>query len=335
MRVLFPSRPFEPGSVDPAFAAERAAAEAAGLETLLVDGEALDDGCFDQAVRRLPDVGQDDLVVFRGWMMRADTYAALHEALARRGYRLINDPAQYRHTHHLPESYEVIREHTPRTAWTTSGRELELAAVMHLLAPFGDAALIVKDYVKSQKHYWHEACFIPSARDAEAVRRVASRFLELQDDGLTGGLVFRELVELEPLTTHSKSGMPLTKEFRTFFLDRQPLVSAEYWEEGAYDEQRPPRDLFVEVAARVNSRLFTMDVAHDKAGRWIILELGDGQVAGLPGRLDPSRFYAALAARAALTRRVRAASCSAPSLHVAGAEATWWRSRAGPRWARR
>jgi len=168
---------------------------------------------------------------------------------------------------------------------------------MEMLTPFGDAPLVVKDYVKSQKHRWNEACFIPSARDSEAVRRVASRFIELQDASLTGGLVFREFVELEPLTTHSKSGMPLTKEFRTFFLDNRPLVSIEYWEEGEYDNERPPSELFLDVAARVKSRFFTMDVARSNDRRWIIMELGDGQVAGLPDRLDPNRFYGALAAR--------------------------------------
>jgi hypothetical protein len=32
-------------------------------------------------------------------------------------------------------------------------------------------------------------------------------------------------------------------------------------------------------------------------GTWQIVELGDGQVAGLPERLDVTTFYAALAAR--------------------------------------
>jgi len=168
---------------------------------------------------------------------------------------------------------------------------------MELLAPFGDVPVIVKDYVKSQKHSWKEACFIPSARDAEVVGRVAGRFIELQGDGLAGGLVFRRFLELEPLTTHSKSGMPLTKEFRVFFLDGQPLLSVEYWEEGEYSDERPPSDLFLDVAARVKSRFFTMDVARTVGGRWIIMELGDGQVAGLPNRLDPNGFYEALAAR--------------------------------------
>ena len=142
-----------------------------------------------------------------------------------------------------------------------------------------------------------DACFIPSARDADAVRRVATNFVELQSDNLTGGLVFREFVELEPLTTHSKSGMPLTREFRIFFLDGRPLVTAEYWEEGEYGGELPPAGIFSDVAAQVHSRFFTMDVARRSDGRWIIMELGDAQVAGLPERLDPQQFYLELFAR--------------------------------------
>jgi hypothetical protein len=37
-----------------------------------------------------------------------------------------------------------------------------------------------------------------------------------------------------------------------------------------------------------------MDVARRRDGEWIIVELGDGQVAGLPDSADPRAFYAAL-----------------------------------------
>jgi hypothetical protein len=53
----------------------------------------------------------------------------------------------------------------------------------------------------------------------------------------------------------------------------------------------------MDVAPRIESRFFTMDVARRTDGQWIIMELGDAQVAGLPERLDPNRFYEALAAR--------------------------------------
>jgi hypothetical protein len=283
MIALFPSLPFDSKSVDPSFESELLAAQAAGFTTCLLDGETLE-------VRRLP--ADPQTIIYRGWMLTAAAYRGLYDALLRRGFTLINDPEQYRHTHHLPESYSVIERHTPKTVWT-EGPAFDQA----LLAPFGDVPLIVKDWVKSQKHAWHEACFIPSAHDADAVRKVVTRFIELQGDGLTGGLVFREFVALEPLTTHSKSGMPLTNEFRIFFLDGKPLVTAEYWEEGEYTAQ-PPSDLFLDVAARVNSRFFTMDIARRTSGDWIIMELGDGQVAGIPERLPVQQFYNAIAALA-------------------------------------
>jgi hypothetical protein len=128
-----------------------------------------------------------------------------------------------------------------------------------------------------------------------AVERVVSKFMELQGEDLEGGLVFREYVELEPLGTHSKSGMPLTKEYRIFFLQGRPLYSIQYWDEGEYGTTTPPIEQFADVAGRVQSSFFTMDIARRKDGRWIIVELGDGQVAGLPDKADLAQFYSSLA----------------------------------------
>jgi hypothetical protein len=50
---------------------------------------------------------------------------------------------------------------------------------------------VLRDYVKSMKHYWHEAAYIPDAADHAAAWQVAARFLELRDDDFTGGFVLR------------------------------------------------------------------------------------------------------------------------------------------------
>ena len=42
---------------------------------------------------------------------------------------------------------------------------------------------------------------------------------------------------------------------------------------------------------------FTMDVARRVDGEWLIVELGDGEVAGLPDGADPAAFYRALQGR--------------------------------------
>jgi hypothetical protein len=136
---------------------------------------------------------------------------------------------------------------------------------------------------------------IPSAADSAAVERVVGRFLALQGPDLNVGLVFREYVPFEPLAAHAKSGMPLSKEFRLFFLDGALLLAAPYWEAGTYGTLQPPIDLFLPVARTIQSRFFTMDVAKRQGGGWLIVELGDGQVAGLPESADVSAFYQSLA----------------------------------------
>jgi len=234
--------------------------------------------------------------VYRGWMMTPEQYTILHDALNARGVRLINDPAAYRHCHYLPESYAVIERATPRTVWLPLSGGVDLDAVMDLLRPFADGPVVLKDSVKSQKHAWHEACFIPSASDRAGVERVVRRFLELQGPDLAGGLVFREFVEFEPVGRHPKSGMPLTREYRLFYLDGRPLLCAEYWAEGGYAGELPPVEHFTGIAAGVRSRFFTMDVAKRKGGDWLVVELGDGQVAGMPEKADVEAFYRGLAA---------------------------------------
>ena len=123
---------------------------------------------------------------------------------------------------------------------------------------------------------------------------MTTRFLALQGANLNEGLVFREFVPFEPLAWHSKSGMPLTKEFRLFFLDGKLLLSTAYWDEGEYGDLQPPIERFQQLAQNIQSRFFTMDVAKQLYGDWMIVELGDGQVAGLPEQTDLTAFYEGL-----------------------------------------
>lgn len=167
---------------------------------------------------------------------------------------------------------------------------------MGLLAEFGSAPVVLKDFVKSRKHEWEEACFIPSASDYSAVERVVRRFIELQGDDLALGLVFREFVELAELGRHPKSGMPLTREFRLFFANQKLIACFPYWDDVEYGAADVPLAHFGVLAARVDSHFFTMDVAQRRDGEWVVVELGDGQVAGLPERADVLAFYRALIA---------------------------------------
>lgn len=48
---------------------------------------------------------------------------------------------------------------------------------------------------------------------------------------------------------------------------------------------------FVDLARSIESNFFTMDIAKTIEGKWIVIELGDGQVSGLPYNADLNIFY--------------------------------------------
>jgi ATP-grasp domain, R2K clade family 3 len=288
--------PLEPALPDRSFQFEVAEIERLGLAYILVDHDKLVRGDdIAQVIRRIPEQTEPVMAVYRGWMMTPPQYQILYDALATRNIRLINDPDQYRHCHYLPESYPIIERLTPRSVWLKG--DLSIKRIMEALIPFGDRSVIVKDFVKSRKHEWADACFIPSAADPLAVDRVVGRFLELQGDDLNEGLVFREFIEFRPVGVHPKSGMPLTEEYRIFWLDARPMLWSPYWEAGEYAGISPPLELFAETAAAVKSRFFSMDVARRIDGTWFIVELGDGQVSGLPRDSDARSFYEAISTK--------------------------------------
>ncbi|HVB22895.1 MAG TPA: ATP-grasp domain-containing protein [Ktedonobacteraceae bacterium] len=292
MRIIYCADPWDKRHPDPAYETEVVAAKEAGLAYSVVDFDILvSEENMVKAVRRVEPSPEPTLAIYRGWMLRPEVYQQLYDVLASKQLYLINTPDAYKHCHYLPASYAVIEGHTPASVWLKTGAGVSFDTIIELLKPFGNKPMIVKDFVKSRKHEWFEACYIPSASDKQAVERIVQRFTELQGEDLNEGLVFREFVNFEQLTTHSKSGMPLTKEFRLFFLDGELILSSEYWEEGEYGAVQPPMNLFNSIAQNVRSRFFTMDVAQRRDGVWMIIELGDGQVAGLPERADVTAFY--------------------------------------------
>lgn len=294
MLVIFCADPMNPKQVDEAYAEEVQAVRDVGGQYQQFQFEALvNEKSPQRAFRNTPAMESTCVAIYRGWMLSPENYESLYKALLSKGVQLINDPAAYLRCHWLPESYPLIEPFTAKTVWLKREDGLDLDQVMAALAPFQGRPVILKDFVKSQKHYWNEACFIPDSSDRQAVKRVVMKFLELQDEDLAGGLVFREFVELMPLAVHSKSSMPLALEYRVFVLDGRPIFTCNYWEEGQYVGQPPDLRQFEEVMKEVPSRFFTMDIARKADGQWIIVELGDGQVSGLQ-TAKPIEFYRAL-----------------------------------------
>jgi len=294
MRIIFCDSGFSPKEVDYMYAEEYKAAKQHSIPISLISFEALKKGNLDAALKRVQPSEEKMQGIYRGWMLRPEQYKQFYEALLEKNIELINTPSEYKFCHYLPENYEAIKTVTPKTTFKPLSSDFDIRDFKQELDAFGNQPIVIKDYVKSQKHYWAEACFIPDASDRQKAEAVIRKFIELQDVDLNEGLVFREFVELEQLTNHSQSGMPLTKEFRVFIKDGEVMTVFKYWDEGDYENVEPEIESFRAIFTSIKNRFFTMDIAKKKNGEWIIVELGDGQVAGLPDNADKADFYAQL-----------------------------------------
>jgi len=294
MRAIFCNDDLEPRAVDSCFLNEAEAAKSSGLPFELIDFNAARERNAERVVRFVAQKQHSETALYRGWMLTPEEYQCVYGALQTKSVRLINSPDEYVHCHWFPNSYPLIKDCTPFSVCIpTENGLIGVESVMNALKPFGASPVIVKDYVKSRKHEWFDACFIPNASDEAHVRRVVERFIELQGEDLQGGLVFREFVEFEPIGTHSKSGMPLTLEYRLFVHEGTVVATYPYWN-AEYPAGPPPIDQFAEALKSIKSHFFSCDIAKTTRGRWLIVELGDGQVAGLPERCDVAEFYTTL-----------------------------------------
>ncbi len=320
--ILFCGDPLRPGRVDGNFVAEAQAVRAAGVAYGLLDHDALLVGDLPAAVRRVPaELGP---AWYRGWMIPDFRYEELAVALAERGGGLLVPPADQRRTHNLPGWYDTFAEVTPASVWMPAeplvvpSRE-ELAA---LVAPLGAGPGIVKDYVKSRKHDWHDACYIPDLTDLDAVHRVLRRFVELQHLTLAGGLVVRAF---EPFVTGRGAdggggdgggadgggadgggadgagadgpgaGRSRPGEARVWWLDGVPVLVSAHPDT---PDQRPEPDLRAigPLIAELGCRFVTTDLALRSDGVWRLVELGDAQVSALPAGADSTVLVTALLA---------------------------------------
>jgi hypothetical protein len=281
MMLLVPADVLRPRRADEHFASEANAAREAGWEVALVDHDALAAGApggADPAVARVPE--GEATAVYRGWMLRSERYAAFARVLARRGVTLRTGAAQYRQAHELPGWYEALRPVTPRSAWTLgTGRDAFDAA----RAELGPGPAVLRDHVKSMKHYWDEAAFIRDLADADAAWAVARRFAELRDDELAGGFVLRRY--------EAFAGA----EVRTWWVDGACRLSGPHPDTPG-DPAPADVDLtpVAPLVAGLGLAFATVDLARREDGAWRVVELGDGQVSDRPSTIPPGDLIAAL-----------------------------------------
>jgi hypothetical protein len=288
--AIFCADPLNPRSAEPDFAVEVAAAREAGFAPILLDHDALDHRVDAAEALRKARIAEPGRAIYRGWMLRSEAYRALYDALLARGVQLITEPEAYNACHHAPGSYAALQEFTPNTAWVTEDKLGDNAAIHAALRSFGTSAVIIKDWVKSQAAgYWSEACFIPNAADIDQASRVIERFAKIQGASLVGGIVFKAYVPLRP------EGKP-ADEHRAFIVGGR-VVGCWPRTDAAGCHAGPPQELLTQVASKVPSPFASADFGVDNAEQWWLLEVGDGQVSGLPSEGVAASLFQAIAAQ--------------------------------------
>lgn len=229
------------------------------------------------------------LTVYRGWMMTPEMYKDFYEALEQRGIFLINTPEEYNKYHLLPGWYEDFETETAKSVWSSTNKIEDAMALTKGM----DGSFIVKDYVKSRKHEWYDACFIKDIQDTENVSKIIGNFIDRQADSFVGGVVLRHFEILRQIGFHENSGMPLSEEYRVFVYAGQILAIDDYWTDKNEVNLTKDEYSWVEsIAKRIKSNFATVDLARKEDGSLIIMELGDGQVSGLQ-QLKADAFYRA------------------------------------------
>ncbi len=298
--ILFPSEPLSSRSPDPDFVDEMNAARSCGFDVALIRLESLLGGNVEGAVAHIDHLGLAKRFIYRGWMVSSPQYAALVEALSIRGLNAITSPSDYEMHHEYPGAWSRIPDLMPKSRVFATGELGDIDRIVRLANETFEGPVIIKDFVKSRKHEWFDACFIPDIADSANACRVVRTFLQRQGNELQGGLVIRSMLSLVSVGMHPKSQMPIPVEYRTFFFGGKVVASAPYWHELEYqDSPAPPQEFYLEIAGRMGNGFFTADTVLATDGSWHVIEVGDGQVSQIPERLSVASFYEWL--RAALT----------------------------------
>lgn len=225
------------------------------------------------------------------WLGRIPTpahYQRVFDEAATHGVRLLNTPAQHLAALELSRSLEVLGELTPESVVLRDPADLD-AAVARLGFP-----LFVKGGVLSRKAWGYRSC-VPESMDAlrTLVRRLFGMHHFARDT-----VVLRRLVPLRK-TGRELEGFPLAREYRVFAAQGEPLAMGFYWPFGdpfGAVELAEVEPLVREAARRVGTPMMTIDVGQLEDGRWLVIEPGDWQFAGL-GSIDASALWQALVAK--------------------------------------
>ena len=231
---------------------------------------------------RPPEIKSGDLVIGRYalWPFYSDQEKDIEYV----GAKLINNYNQYLYIADLGNYVADLGELTPRT-WS------------HIEDIPETGHFVVKGETNSRKSNWLKDMYAPNKAVAIDICN------RLSNDSLIGQqkIYVREYVPLVKLLD-GVNGMPVTLEYRFFVAHGSIIAGGYYWhnyvEDIGYepDPQEVPRDFLQKVIDKVGtqSNFYVIDVAKTLSGEWIVVELNEGQQAGLSA-VKPDELYENLA----------------------------------------
>jgi hypothetical protein len=235
------------------------------------------------------DIRSGDLVIPR--FSALPFYKEQEYDIAYVGAKLINTHSQHIYIADLGNWYHDLKDVTPET-WESVPELPE------------DCSFVVKGETNSKKYYWRTKMYAETKQDASRIQS------ELFQDSLLQyqKIYFRKYVPLEKLAD-GLQGLPISREYRFFIYKETILSGGFYWSSHSEEliekgiDLSPdivPRKFLEDVIDRIQNteygeppNFYVIDVARTQEGKWIVIELNDGCMAGLSDN-DPEVLYSNL-----------------------------------------
>lgn len=241
LQFIYPCDPLNKRQPDEEYQEEFQLAKSLGISCSLYSDS---DSAIGQFFPR-PALVPGAMVIYRGWMLNLRDYQRLYHQVKDTGANLLTSLEQYQRCHHLPGWYQQCKTMTPETYFFDADTDFSQA-----LAPLNWPQYFVKDYVKSLTTLRGSVAGSP-----EEVNEIVIQ-LKKYRGAVEGGICIRRFEALQEQT-----------EERYFVYQGKAF---------ARDNKIP--EMVEQIAEKIDSPFFSIDIVLSDSGQPRLIELGDGQV---------------------------------------------------------
>lgn len=201
-------------------------------------------------------------------------YSIAYDSLLTAGIKLIHTIQQYQRCSLLPHWYPLLADLTPKSKVYES-----LPTVKDIENEFSWPVFVKGERQTSRHKKSLSVIENAAAFEGLLIHWKQNTMLHWQK------LVCREYIPLQLIEPSTGDRLPSSYEFRLFYW-RQHLVSiGRYWHEArpyelSRQEKAQVEALGNEVAKRLSVCCLAVDIAKTGAGKWIVIEVNDGQESG-------------------------------------------------------